>query len=346
MRFAVLDSMNAGLSSMLFHISCNGLLEREFPLGYSAEVRFQPHTRELVVLESDAYVRPMKFYLRLLDSERMTEIARREIPVRPMYAGFPGRSIAGSISRSGRYVYFLRSGPVIRHPDNDLSFRLTPIRWDRQLDAMEVGLFCVESCNVDYGIVGNSEDSLFLHLSCECSSTVAFGSFGSPDCNLIQMEKIPRRQHGPLETNGSWHDTVRGFLYCVNREGVIYEVRLSEQTSRVLARLRLGPKQGVPVHQIYGAAGEISVGVAGDDGYMGLGMVTEIWSVSADTGEFLERRVLPQPAMNFVVTPDGAQLVALDPFSRNVFCVHRETGEEIWNLRDFGNTPGEIIITC
>ena len=234
---------------------------------------------------------------------------------------------------------------MIRHEDDDLTFRLTSVRWDRQLDAMEVGLFCVESCHVDYGIVGDNDDSLFFHLSCECSSTVALGSFYSSDCKLIRMENLPRRQHGPLETNGSWLDTARGFLYCVNREGVIYEVRLNERTSRVLAHLRLGPEQGVPVHQIYGAAGEISVGVAEDSEGMGLGMVSEIWSVSADTGEFLERRVLPQPAMNFVVTPDGKQLAAVNPYSRDVFCLSRETGEEIWSLCGFGNTPGEIIMT-
>ena len=76
------------------------------------------------------------------------------------------------------------------------------------------------------------------------------------------------------------------------------------------------------MHQIYGAAGDILVLL--DSEGMGLGMVSEIWSVSADTGEFLDRRVLPQLAMNFVVTPDGKQLAAVNPYSRHVFCLSRE----------------------
>jgi hypothetical protein len=344
-RFAVLDPMSSALSGNLFQISPDGVLEGEIPVGYSAEVRFQANTRELLVLESDAYGNSMRYYLRVLDAASMSESARREIPVRPMYAGFPGRSVGGSVSRSGRYLYFLRSGPVIRHEDDDLTFRLTAVRWDRQMDAVEVGQFLVESCHVDYGIGGDGEDSLYFHLSCECPSTIALGSFHSPHCDLIRMENLPRRQHGPLETNGSWLDSARWSLYCVNRQGTIYEVRLQEKTSRILAHLRLGPRQAVPVHQIYGAAQHIFVGVAEDSEYMGLGMVTEIWSVSADTGEFQARRTLPQPVMSFVVTPDGKRIAAVNPYTKAVFCLNSKTGEEIWRLPGLGKAPGEIIIT-
>jgi hypothetical protein len=246
-------------------------------------------SQELVVLESDACAEPMKYYLRLIDAASMAETARREIPVRPMYAGFPGRSIAGCISPSGRYVYFLRSGPVIRDGD-DLAFRLTPARWDRTADAIEVAPFHVDSCHVDYGLTGSGEQDLFLHLSCECASTVAFGSFSSPECTLLRMEILPSREHGPLETNGSWLDRARDCLYCANRQGTIYEVQLREKSSRVLAALRLGRSCGVPVHQITGALGMVHVGVAEESGDMGLGMVTEIWSVYAASSASTAKR--------------------------------------------------------
>jgi hypothetical protein len=343
-RFAVLDPLDTPLSGRLFLLSPQGSIENEVVLGYSAEVRFQPHTRELLVLESEADVAaPMKFFFRLLDSESMRQTVRREIPTRPMYAGFPGRSVAGPISSSSRYVYFLRSGPVIRYGD-DLAFRLTPARWDRKSDTIEVGEFHVDSCHVDYGLTGNNEDDLFLHLSCECASTVALGSFQSPNCHFIRLEDLQRRQHGPMETNGSWLDSTRHYLYCVNRNGDIYEVKLREGTSRVLAHLQLGPNRSVPVHQIWGAAGEVHIGVADDIGNMGLGRVTEIWSVCAETGEFLGRRLLPCPLMNFVVTPDGKQLVGADPYSRFVFCLDRESGEQVWGLKGIGKAPSEILL--
>jgi hypothetical protein len=343
-RFAVLAPTSEISSGHLLQISPHGVLEREVPVGYSAEVRFQANTRELVVLESDASENPMRYYLRVLDPASMSESARREIPVRPMYAGFPGRSVGGSLSRSGRYLYFLRSGPVIRHEDDDLTFRLTAMRWDRQMDVIEEGQFFVESCHVDYGICGDSEDSLYFHLSCECSSTIAPGSFHSPRCDLVRMENLPRRQHGPHETNGSWLDAARCSLYCVNRKGTIYEVRLQEKTSRILAHLQLGPGLAVPLHQIYGAAGSIFVGVAKISEYMGFGMVTEIMSVAADTGEFHAKLTLPQPVISFVVTPDGKRIAAVNPYTRAVFCLNSETGEEVWSLPGLVKAPGEIII--
>jgi len=328
---------------MLYRIASDGSPEGEFPVGYSTEVTFHPATRELLLLESDAEVKPMKYFLRTLDADHMTEGVRREIPVRPMYAGFPGRSSGCAVSPSGRYVYFLQTGPVIRH-GFDLTFRLISMRWDRQEDSIETGRFYVDSCHVAYGLAGSGEDNLFVHLSCECASTVAFGSFGSDGCEYVRMEDLPRREHGPLETNGSWLDKARGLLYCVNRIGTIYEIRLAEKTSRVFASLRLRKDWGVPVHQIWGAAGEIHIGVAEDNQDVGLGMVREIWSVAADTGEFLGRRLLPHPVMSFVVTPDGKQLAGVNPYSRTVFCLDRETGEDVWRLDRFGEAPGEIVM--
>jgi hypothetical protein len=100
----------------------------------------------------------------------------------------------------------------------------------------------------------------------------------------------------------------------------------------------------VPVHQIWGAAGQVHVGVADDIGNMGLGRVTEIWSVCAETGEFLGRRLLPCPLMNFVVTPDGKQFVCADPYSRSVFCLDRESGDQVWSLKGIGKAPSEILL--
>jgi len=343
MHFLVVDPMRGVPTGLLHRIASDGSPEGEIPVGYSTEVTFHPGTRELLLLESDAEAKPMKYSLRTLDADHMTEGVRREIPVRPMYAGFPGRSAGCAVSASGRFVYFLRTGPVLCYED-DLVFRLTPTRWDRKLDTIEVGRFYVDSCHVDYGLAGDGEDDLFVHLSCECASTLAFGSFGSDGCEYVRMADLPRREHGPLETNGSWLDKARGLLYCVNRIGTIYEIRLAEKTSRVFAPLRLGEGKGVPVHQIFGAAGEIHIGVAEENQDVGLGMVREIWSVAADTGEFLGRRLLPHPIMSFVVTPDGEQLAGVNPYSRTVYCMDRKAGEDIWRLDRFGEAPGEIVI--
>jgi hypothetical protein len=335
--------MSGGLSGRIIEIDANGIVCRELPVGYSAELRFHAHTREVVILESAASPpADMRYYLRVVDADRLQEIVRREIPVRPMYAGFPGRSVAAAVSRTGRYIYFLRSGPVIEQGE-DLVFRLTPIRWDRGLDRLEVAAFHIDSCHVDYGLTGATEEELFLHLCCECASTVAIGSFQSPRCDWLRMEDLPRREHGPLETTSSWLNAATGDLYCVNRAGVIYEVSLRHRTRRVLASLPLVHGRAVPVHQICGAGQMVHVGVAVDDAEMGLGMVTEIWSVCVPSGEILEPRMLPHPVMNFVLSADASQFAAVDPYTQSAWCIDFESGREIWSLDRLGGTPAELI---
>lgn len=341
MSFFLLDPMSGGLSGMLYRFDGDGEPAGEISVGYSAEARYQPHTNELVVLESEAGGPEMKYSLRILDAARLEEKLCCEIPVRPMYAGYPGRSVAGSVSPSGRFVYFLHIGAAILCGD-DPTFRMVPARLDRKSGQVQLGAFHVDSCKVDYGVAGDGEEGLFLHLSCECASTIALGSFSSPDCGFLRMETLPAREHSPQETNGSWLDSSRALLYCVNRQGTIYEADLRQRTARVLARLRLPRGYAVPVHQIWGAGGQIHVGVAEDRGNMGLGMVTEIWSVGAETGAFVERRRLPRPIMNFIVTPDNRRLLGVDPYSRTIFCQDRATGEEVWSRRH-GATPAEII---
>lgn len=343
MHFIIVDPRRGSLTGLLRRIAADGSLEGEYPVGYSTEVTFLPATRELFLLESNAEVQPMQYSLRTMNADTMREGTRRQIPSRPMYAGFAGRSPRCPLSPSGRFIYFLRNGPVHRHED-DLVFRLEVARWDRQLDSIQAGSFHVDSCYVDYGLAGNSEDELFVHLSCEYASTLAFGRFASEECHYLRMENIPRREHGPLETNGSWLDSSRNRLYCVNRIGTIYEIDLAARSCRVLARLNLGEHKRVPIHQIYGAGGEIHVGVAEENQDVGLGMVREIWSVSASTGEFLGRRLLPDALMSFVVTPDGKQLAGVNPYLRTAFCLDRATFEDIWWLDGCGEAPGEIVI--
>ncbi len=342
MRLAILDPRNGDRTAELFVVGEDGSLESRFALGYVPEVTFNPPTQELIVLDSDVHTSPTRHYLKIFDADTLTERLVREIPIRPMYAGFPGRSIGGRMSRSGRYIYFVESGEIVRLPD-DLTFRLRVARYDRVLDRVELGKFSVASCHVGFGIVGDSEEELFFHLSCDYPSTIAVGSFGSVDWSMIRLVELASRQHGPQETNGSWLDRKSARLYCVDRQGTVYCTDLAERRARQLAALHLDDGAGIPMHQIYGADGVIYIGVAESDEEQGPGLVSEIRYLAADSGGSMGRHRLPHRVASFVVSPDGELLAGANPYSGTVYLMDLSSGQEYWRIDQLGQTPAEII---
>jgi len=106
-----------------------------------------------------------------------------------MYTGYPGRSAHLDSSPSGRYLFVLQTGGVLRDPVADSVFRLTASRYDCELDRFEQGKFAVDSCAVAFGHMGTGDQDLYFHLSCDYPSTIRL--------------RVIRLQLGRLSRNGT-----------------------------------------------------------------------------------------------------------------------------------------------
>jgi len=344
MRILVLDPRLGTTSSELFVLRPDsGKIEWARELAYVPELRYCAPTGEVVLLETDVGPDEPVNYLCLWDGESLSEKLRLPIPPRPTYSGFAGRSVSGMVSASGRYVYFLRSGPIQRLDEYTLTFRIIPCRYDRLLREFEEAAFHVDSCHIDFGLTGVSEDELYLHLSCEFPSTLAFAGFSDPAFDQVRLVDLPGRVHGPLETNGSWLDPSSNRLFCVNRAGDLFVVDLVRRNARTLRSVAAGQDLAVPIHHICVAGNRVYVGRAQTIGEQGNGLASVVDCLDAESGELQGTVLLSQPAMNFAVSSEGPTLIAACPFQRCVFAQDLTTGDEIWR-RSLGQTPGEILL--
>ena len=224
MKILVLDSRSGDSCADLFVVDFASGASDRLRLGYVPEVRYDAAVGELVVVDTElpqASGVPARYWLKGYDLGTLRLTLCQETPMRPMYAGYPGRSTRLVSTSSGRYLYFLQAEGVRRYPEDDI-FRLRVLRYDRRHDVVERGDLVVDSCLLDFGLVGGSEDELFLHLSCDFPSTIAFGKFPSPELTLLRLEELPPRSHSPRETCGSWLARECDMLYCVTGEGKIY----------------------------------------------------------------------------------------------------------------------------
>ncbi len=346
MKILVLDPRSGDASADLFVLDYREGVTNQVRLGYVPEIRHDPAAGELILVETElpqAGKAATRYWLKCCDAETLQPKRQIEIPERPMYAGFPGRSTRVAATPSGRYVYFLESQMIIRFPDADDVFRLTVHRYDRSRDAVEFGGPSVESCMLDFGHLGTSDDEFYFHLSCDHPSTIAFGKFASPDLDWLRLEEIPPRRHCRQETCGSWLATAAGSLFCVTGEGKIYQVRRPPQESTLLLQLPLIEPRSVPLHQLYGGGSYLFVGVGVDAGERGLGLASEIWQVSLANADVVRVISLPMPVINFVTSPDGDILVAANPYARTIFVLDTRSGRVLKSLDDLGLSPAELL---
>src|SRR5689334_22334714 len=112
MKIFVLDPRDGDACSDLFVVDENEGVVDQIRLGYVPEIRHDPVAGELVLVETELPAspgEPTRYWLKCYDAHSLRLSHKQEIPVRPMYAGGPGRSTRVAPTRSGRYVYFLES---------------------------------------------------------------------------------------------------------------------------------------------------------------------------------------------------------------------------------------------
>lgn len=347
MKILVLDTRSGDRCSDLFVGDFDRGIYRQVPLGYVPEVRYDAAADEVVLVEtelSDEAGRQRSYWLKCYDTDTWRPTRAQQIPERPMYAGFPGRSTRIAPTPSGRYLYFLQSEMLIRFPEADDVFRLTVHRYDRHRHALEMGGPAVESCMLDFGRLGSGDDEFFFHLSCDYPSTLAFGTFPAKELEWVRLEQVPPRTHCPQETCGSWMDERTGLLYCTTGEGKIYRVARPPGPAGLFSQHPMKGDRSVPLHQVYGAGDTLFVGVASDPGERSLGLISEIWQVSLKDGSVLRQIPLPVPLMCFVATPEGDRLVATCPYQRSLFVLDARSGRVLQVIRDVGISPCEVLL--
>jgi hypothetical protein len=344
-RILILDTRKAGRTSDLFVVNAENGAWKRVRLGYVPEIHFNRAANELAIVETELGGKPWRkkdrYWLKLYTADTLKLIRVCETPIRPMYTGYPGRSAYVDSSPSGRYLFVLETGGVLKDPVADSVFRLTASRYDRELNRFEKGQFAVDSCAVAFAHMGPSDHDLYFHLSCDFPSTIAFGSFDSPAVDLLPMEPLERRVHDARESCGSWLDRETETLYCVSGDGIVYEIGRQPPTCGQLIRLPLEDSQSIPLKQIYGGGGSLFVGVSANPSERGVSVASQVWQVSIADRKLVKVIDLPFPAMNFVTTEDGRTLVGTNPFRRVVFVVDTAAGSFLQQI-NIGMSPAEV----
>jgi hypothetical protein len=343
MRILVLDPRNGDDVADLFVVDPQRRTVDGMQLNYVPELAYDAVARELLVVETQLHCGERAsgacYWLKMYDGESLKLVRQIETPMRPMYAGFPNRStrVAGTVS--GRYVYIQE---LDRHPDRIDVYRTRVGRYDRTRDVLERGAPYFDSCIVDFGLFGTSDDDIFFHLCCEAPSTVAFVDFNSPAPQFLSITNAPARKYSVQETCGSWLDLADQSLYCSTRDGAIYRVKRAPHAASLFLALPIAPPRSVPLHHIYGSSGRLFVGVARDERERGLSLVSEIWVISIADAAVLQVITLFRPIINFVVTADGGVLLGVDPYGRALQVVDLACGKLLDWLPDLGITPAEV----
>lgn len=343
MKLLIIDPRRGKSSADLFILEAGSSEMKKMPLGYVPELHYDAVRHQIVIVETQIRKNSSeqtRHWLKCLSADNLDLRLQKETPERPMFSGYPGRSTRVKSSRSGRFLYFLESRI---HPTAIQIYRLLVHRYDYEKDEIQTGRIKIDSCLIDFDQIGENEDELCFHLSCEYPSVVAFGNFTSAKLEMLNLEELSPRTHGPKETCGSWFSKRKNRLYCVNGEGAVYEVNLSAKTSKLLSRLLLKPGSLIPLQQIYEAGESLLIGVSADVGERGLSMASEIWQISTASGELLDKIKLPFPVMNFIVTPDNQLILGVSPYQKAVAFVELSSGKTLGVRDEIGISPAEII---
>jgi hypothetical protein len=343
MKLLILDTRRGAHSADLFILEKGASKINKIKLGYVPEFHYDQTKHQIVIVETELRKDDLfatKHWLKCLSADNLEVILQKEIPERPMYSGYPGRSTRVKSSSSGRFLYFLES---TMHPTAIEVYRIKVHRYDYEKDEIQAGQMNIDSCLVDFDQVGENEDELYFHLSCEFPSVVAFGNFNSPEIEFLQLEKLPSRTHGPKETCGSWFSKNNDALYCINGEGSVYAVNTSSKSVQVLVRLLLEKGNSIPLHQVYGTDNNLLIGISENVGERGLSLASQIWRIDNISGELLDKIQLPFPVMNFIITPDNQIIIGVSPFQRSVVLVELKSGRILGIKDEIGVSPAEVF---
>jgi hypothetical protein len=342
MKILVLDPRNGDDVTDLFVVDPARRTIDGMRLNYVPELSYDAAAGELLVVETELdRSNGAHYWLKMYDGETLGQVRQIETPIRPMYAGFPNRSTRVAGAASGRYVYFQE---LDRHPDRIDVYRTRVGRYDRSNDVLERGAPFLDSCIVDFGSLGASDDDIFFHLCCEAPSTVAFASFGSPALDFVSITNLPARKYSVQETCGSWLDVSDQSLYCTTRDGCIYRVNRAPNAASLFLPLPIRSPRAIPLHHIYGSSGRLFVGVARDECERSLSLVSEIWIISIEDAAVLQVITLSAPVMNFVITADARIFLGVDPYGRGLQFVDLPSGKLLDWVPDLGITPAEVQV--
>lgn len=343
MKLLILDTRRGGHNADLLILEDGNPEMKKMQFGYVPELHYDATNHQIVVVETELKNNNSdrtQHWLKCFSANNLELLLQKQTPARPMYAGYPGRSTRVKSSPSGRFLYFLES---TMHPDAFDIYRILVHRYDYQKDEIQAGQIKIDSCMIDFDQFGADEDELCFHLSCEFPSVIAFGNFNSPELELLQLEKLPPRTHGPKETCGSWFSKNKNELYCINGEGTIYKVNSPSNISKSLVTLPLKEGNFIPLQQICETDGSLLIGVSTDIGERGLSLASQIWRVAVDDGEILDKIQLPFPIMNFIVTPDDYYMVGVSPYQCAIVFVEMSSGKILGMRDNIGVSPAEVL---
>jgi hypothetical protein len=342
MRVLVLDPRNGDSYADLFVVDIEARSVRQMKLGYVPELSYDPVASELLLVETEIDRQAdggARYWLKGYAADTLELAWQVETPPRPMYSGFPGRSTRVLSTPSGRYVYVLECGIS---PKSQEIYRITPHRYDRVSGVLEAGRPGIDSCMIEFGQFGASEDDLFFHLSCDFPSTVMFVRFSEPAMHCLALDQLAPRTHSTRETCGSWFDRAAGNLYCISMEGSIHRVELATRRSLVWTHLALEEPRSIPIAHLFGAGDVLFAGVAVTPEERCLGLASEIWCLST-TDAAVQRVIrLPFGIMNFVAEPGGRTLYATSPSANALCIVDAISGDVAGMVTHLGWTPAEV----
>lgn len=344
MKLLILDTRQGKYYSDLFIADEGDLQFSQMPLGYAPEFYYDQANHQLVVVETELgkkQFEPARYWIKSYGADSMELKLQIETPLRPMYAGYPGRSTRIKSSLSGRFLYFQEQ---TIHPTSLEIYRVLIHRFDYQTNKIERGEIKIDSCLFDFGLMGENEDELCFHLSCEFPSVIAFGNFNSPELEYLPLEDISPRTHSLQETCGSWFSNNKKSLYCITGEGTIYEIKNNPPQTRLIVRLKIPKQSFIPLQQIYESQESLLIGISSNIDERGLSLASQIWLVSIESGEITSKIELPFPIRNFVTTPDNHIIVGVSPYQKAVILIEKDSGK-ILGMRDgIGITPAEVLV--
>jgi hypothetical protein len=335
----VLDPRNGDDVSDLYVADARRRTVDRVRLNYVPEFTYDPATDQILVVETELgrVGQATRCWLKTYDAENFELMQQVETPLRPMYAGFPNRSTRVTASRSGRYVYFQE---LQQHPDRWDVYRIRAGRFDRRTGCVEQGAAVIDSCIMDFGPYGETDEHLFFHLCCEAPNTVAFLRFDRPNIEAVRMSPGPSRTWSSDETCGSWLDGMSQALYCTNRAGVIH--RVTRAGAALFCEMPIEQPRSVPLQHVQGGGGRLFVGVARNDTERSLSLASEIWVLSLEDAAVMSVLQLKQPVINFVVDERGRMLYGVNPYERAVQVLELASARLLDWIAPIGITPCEV----
>jgi hypothetical protein len=343
MKLLILDPRKGDSKADLFVLDEKDLQLNKIEFEYVPEFHYNKSNHQIAVVETELRKTEhdkTRHWLKSFSADSFELLLKKETPERPMYSGFPGRSTRVKSSNSGRYLYFLESSI---NPDKIDVYRLLVHRYDYKTDKIESSPIKIDSCMIDFDQFGVNDDELCFHLSCEFPSVIAFGKFNSPKLNFIQLEETPSRQHSLQETCGSWFSKEKNALYCITGEGAIYEVHSNPPASKLITYLPLKAENYIPLQQIYENGEDLLVGISVNIEERGMSLASQIWRISIDNGEVLDKIELPFPIMNFITTPDKYLIIGVSPYEKAIILVEANTGKVLGMKNEIGISPAEVF---